>query len=194
MKNITIPKRFGYPTVDITINGKEETFQSGVEISVDDAIAEAIENAIALEPKANALNSPWKRFVDGSEEFRLEASDLEGIEEICDNAFYYCLNLVGIEIPSTVKRIGSKALYGCQKLLNLKIPASVTNIDASALHIATADDKATIEVMGTTPPTIVTNTFYSPRIEKIIVPKGCGDAYKSDANWSGFADYIVEKE
>lgn len=55
MKKITIPKRFGYPTVDITINGKEETFQSGVEISVDDSIAEAIENAIGLEPKTKPI-------------------------------------------------------------------------------------------------------------------------------------------
>lgn len=51
MKRITIPERFGYPTLEITINGKEQTFASGVEIEVEDSVAEAIENAIALEPK-----------------------------------------------------------------------------------------------------------------------------------------------
>lgn len=59
MTTITIPKRFGYPTVDIYINGKKYTFSSGVEISVEDNIADIIENAVALEPKHKkvAINS-----------------------------------------------------------------------------------------------------------------------------------------
>lgn len=52
MKTITIPKRFGYPTAKITANGKEYILKSGEEIAVEDHIAEIIENAIALEPKA----------------------------------------------------------------------------------------------------------------------------------------------
>ena len=51
MKTITIPKSFGYPTVDVVINSHKHTLKSGEEISVDDYIAEVIENAIALEPK-----------------------------------------------------------------------------------------------------------------------------------------------
>ena len=51
MKVIIIPKSMGYPTVDIWVNGKEYTFPSGVEITVDAYLAEVIENAIALAPK-----------------------------------------------------------------------------------------------------------------------------------------------
>lgn len=46
MKTITIPKSFGFPTLDIVINNVRHTFRSGEEISVDDHIAEAIMNAI----------------------------------------------------------------------------------------------------------------------------------------------------
>jgi hypothetical protein len=51
MKNITIPKKFGYPTVNITVNGIEYTLETGVEIEVDDHVAEVVDNALALEPK-----------------------------------------------------------------------------------------------------------------------------------------------
>lgn len=51
MKKIIIPKSFGYPTMDIVINYKRYTLLTGVEIEVDDSIAEVIENAIAFDPK-----------------------------------------------------------------------------------------------------------------------------------------------
>lgn len=51
MKKIIIPTRFGYPTVDILLNFKRYTLQTGVEIEVEDELAEAIENSLALEPK-----------------------------------------------------------------------------------------------------------------------------------------------
>jgi hypothetical protein len=51
MKTIIIPTRFGYPTLDLYINGRKSTFKSGEEISVEDSVADVIENAIALTPK-----------------------------------------------------------------------------------------------------------------------------------------------
>ena len=56
MKTITIPKRFGYPTLDIMVNGKVYTVKSGEEITVEDNIAEAIENAIASHMEASLPN------------------------------------------------------------------------------------------------------------------------------------------
>lgn len=44
----------------------------------------------------------------------------------------------------------------------------------------------------TTPPTIDSNIFYTNKLNKIIVPVGCGDTYKNATNWSKFADYIEE--
>ena len=51
MTTLTIPTKFGYPKFDIYINGKKYTLQSGVEITVEDHVADIIENAVALAPK-----------------------------------------------------------------------------------------------------------------------------------------------
>ena len=70
MKTITIPKSFGYPTLDVTVNGKVYTVKSGEEITLEDHIAEAIENAIALEPKpkSKALIGGMPLLVEANEE------------------------------------------------------------------------------------------------------------------------------
>lgn len=57
MKQIIIPTKFGYPTVDIVINEKKYTLKSGTPINVNDAVAAVIENAIALEPKMGMKSS-----------------------------------------------------------------------------------------------------------------------------------------
>lgn len=51
MVKITIPKSFGHPTAVFIVNHKRHDLQTGVEIEVDDAIAEVVNNAIALKPK-----------------------------------------------------------------------------------------------------------------------------------------------
>ena len=51
-KTIIIPKRFGYPTLDIVVNGKVYTVESNKEIVVEDHVAEAIENADKAEEYA----------------------------------------------------------------------------------------------------------------------------------------------
>ena len=53
MKTITIPKKFGYPTMEVIANGKHYTLKSGEAITIEDNLAEVIENAIRLEPKTN---------------------------------------------------------------------------------------------------------------------------------------------
>lgn len=119
MKSITIPERFGYPTLEITINGKEQTFNSGVEIEVDDSVAEAIENAIALAPKQGRNLSKLAQLVEGSY-LKITASDLNGITSIANHAFYKIKGLLSIEIPNEITYIGDCALYGCNNLETVK--------------------------------------------------------------------------
>lgn len=68
MRTITVPKKYGYPTLDITVNGKEYTVKSGEEITVEDSVAEAIENAIALESKAKVMVGGSTFIVEANEE------------------------------------------------------------------------------------------------------------------------------
>lgn len=51
-----------------------------------------------------------------------------GVVEIDDFAFEYCMQMESIEIPSSVKTIGGASFISCSGLVNLEIPSSVINI------------------------------------------------------------------
>ena len=57
---------------------------------------------------------------------------LEGTEELPDNAFYKHNKLLGVKLPSTLKKIGSRAFSGCTSLKKVIIPEGVTEIESGA--------------------------------------------------------------
>jgi hypothetical protein len=132
MKTITIPKKYGFPTLDITVNGKEYTVKSGEEITIEDHIAEAIENAIALAPK---LGVPRNKIAQLAEESltELTAEDLAGISTISNCAFYSCKSLIKVTIPNAITKIGNNAFDWCAGLKTIylpEIPPEITNANA----------------------------------------------------------------
>lgn len=143
MKTIIIPTRFGYPTLDLYINGRKSTFKSGEEISVEDYVADVIENAIALEPKQGRNKGKFAQRVDGSIT-ELTPSDLEGVEVIGKYAFTECKNLGKIEFPNSLKNVGSWAFSNCSGLVNITIPNNVTNIEYRAFELCTSLTSVTI--------------------------------------------------
>ena len=56
-----------------------------------------------------------------------------GLTEIGYEAFAWCMNLLSIQLPSTITSIGGEAFYDCRSLLSITIPAAVTSIGSSAL-------------------------------------------------------------
>lgn len=170
-----------------------------------------------LEQKASGEIPPSKLtgFIDGSLT-EVTVEDLDGITTIRNYAFCYspitsieipnsvtnignnvfqaCSKLTSITIPNSVKTLGNFVFQVCSKLTYLTIPNSVTQIGSNALAIGSTTNKGTIRFLGTTPPSIQSNTFTASQLNQIIVPKGCGDTYKQATNWSNFADYIVEIE
>lgn len=115
----------------------------------------------------------------------------DGITSIGLSAFFGCSSLLNINIPNKVLTIYEYAFQGCTSLSDLIIPASVTSIKIYALQIGSVDNKATIRFLSTTPPSIQSNTI-GDNVEKIIVPVGFGDVYKSATNFSAKADIIEE--
>lgn len=119
-----------------------------------------------------------------------------GVTVLQKQAFYGCSALTSVKLPNSLDSIGDNAFSSCVSLTSLTIPASVTNINDRALSIGSYADfyngKGTITFLGTIPPTISSKTFHQSYLEKIIVPKGCGEAYKTATNWANFADYIEE--
>lgn len=52
----------------------------------------------------------------------------EGIEEITQRAFRYCVDLESIVMPNTLKKIGKLAFENCRSLKKIRIPASVVDV------------------------------------------------------------------
>jgi microcystin-dependent protein len=83
---------------------------------------------------------------------------------------------------------------------DIVIPASVTSLELSCLSKtgngtailgdATECKLTTLYSKATTPPSWIGNG--TPYLTKIVVPKGCAEAYKSANVWKNFADIIVE--
>lgn len=172
MKTITIPISFGHPTVDIIVNGSKHTFKSGVEISIDDHLAEIIENAIALAPKIGVSRSKLAQLVDGSIT-EITAEDLGGISTIGTYAFYNKKSLQKVTIPNNITTISTSAFMWCENLESVYLPE--------------------------TPPTLAkTNSFENIKGNCIFYCKTQAslEAYRSAAYWSEMAEiysFVVEE-
>ena len=115
------------------------------------------------------------------------------VKTIAGAAFNGCSNLTSVTIQEGVEDIGGNAFLGCSALKSLTIPASVKSVG----HCPFDKSLMTLTMLATTPPTCTSSAskkmiFPSSSTATIIVPKGCGEAYKAAEVWSKYADQIVE--
>lgn len=212
MKTIIIPKSFGYPTLDITVNGKVYTVKSGEEITIEDHLAEAIENAIALAPKQGRNLSRFAQFVEGVIT-EINGEELIGITAISpclfynydslksiaipdsvtsigEEAFAFCDNLTNVTIGNGVTDIGKYAFEYCKALTSVEIPKSVTILESNVFKECIRLKKVILRPMS--PPSITTDTFLNvPTTCVFEVPAESLEAYKSAQYWSEIANQIV---
>ena len=111
------------------------------------------------------------------------------VTSIGNHAFEWCSTLTSITIGSNVASISEGTFWGCFRLTSVIIPNSVTSIGNSAF--SGCDALTSITMLSNTPPTLGSGAIPS-NVTTITVPVGCGDAYKTAANWNAFADKIVE--
>lgn len=157
-KVITIPTNRN--PFEIMVNNRSYSYQAGASIEVPDEAANAIENALALEPKPERYVTKIGRIAEDSlEEITLE--DLEGISAISNCAFYSCKSIKKVTIPNSVTTIGNNAFDWCAALNEIylpEVPPVITNSN----------------VFGTV--TIEDRTFYCKTQESL-------DAYLSASIW-----------
>ena len=126
-----------------------------------------------------------------------------GVTSIGDQAFAYCEKLESVIIPEGVESIGDEAFYmsfdqymgPMVSLFEVVLPSTIKSIGHEAFNVRQSGgsgsgcylDKLTI--LASTPPTVSDTGFEA---QTIIVPKGCGDAYKAAEGWSVYADRIME--
>ena len=192
MKTITIPKKFGYPTLEVTVNGQIYSVKSGEPVTVEDNIADAIENAIALAPKIGARKSKLAQVIDGSVTEIVE-SDLEGATAIYTYSIYNRTNLKSVTVPTGVTRVGSYAIAYCEALTTMVLPESITSLDGRAFAGDINLTKVTLKAQ--TPPSLKVSTVESiPTTCIFEVPSKSLAAYKSAEGWSTIANQIVAIE
>lgn len=85
------------------------------------------------------------------------------------------------------------------KLKNVVISKDIVSIGASAF--TRCGKLTTVKILATNPPVLGDDTVFDTAdggaelvssLTAIIVPKGCGNAYRTAEYWSEYADYIVE--
>lgn len=110
--------------------------------------------------------------------------------EIC--VYPPALGFESYVVSSSVTRICENAFSYCNNLKNITVPSSVTSIGVCAFMLESSQDARTITMLSTVPPTLGLLALNNSGRNNVVVPKGCGDAYKTAENWSSYADYITE--
>lgn len=130
-----------------------------------------------------------------------------GITSIGSYAFYHCENLVLLEIPEGVTSIGgyaftmdyksasgeNKAPVTAMSYKDVLLPSTIQEIGEHVWSYYDASSYVSnLIILATTPPDLPSGSLYCTIRSAIIVPKGCGDAYKAAEGWSVQAHKIVE--
>lgn len=112
--------------------------------------------------------------------------------ETMEGAFNRCLELESVTFGENSKLTSiEKTFYYNDALKKIILPKGLTNIgNSSFLNCSVLEE---IVILAETPPTLGASGIKNcTALKKIIVPIGCGAAYKSATNWATFADLIQE--
>jgi hypothetical protein len=132
--------------------------------------------------------------------FLLQASCLRTVSlpETLDVAstggtFQNCQQLTDVVLPAQTTALGGSAFYDAG-ISSLTVPPLVISIGSKCFGSSKYGFRK-IVMRPTTPPSLAADSFMTDgSLKEIIVPAGCGEAYKSATNWSTFADIIKEEE
>ena len=185
MKTIQIPTTSN-PFI-VNINNHAYQYRAGETAEVPDEVAEAIEDALELEPKPVKYISLLGQSADGSIT-EISEKDIDGITTIVTYAFYNCFSLKKVTIPKSVASIAARAFCGCVAL------ETVVFQDGDLISIGenTFDwcGKLSRVYLPTIPPALENvNAFQNINTDCVFYCKTQAslEAYRAAANWSTLA-------
>lgn len=101
-----------------------------------------------------------------------------GIRRLEYGTINNCNSLTSVTLSNTLTTLEGRNIYACQSLQKITIPASVTSIGYSCISWCQSLD--TIVFESTTPPPFDSECFFNvPRSTVVVVPCGCGPAYRN---------------
>lgn len=136
-------------------------------------------------------------FIYGTDyiDYETGASGLTAVEvgdcptKIAGYGFSGCTNLTSVTLTNNIESIGAFAFDSCRSLSNITIPSSVTYISQNAF--IRCSKLSSVTIYATTPPAIGSGIFENTDINLVIyVPANFVDAYKSNYQWSEYANRI----
>ena len=189
-KTITIPTNCN-PYI-VVINNHVYTYKAGDTVEVPDEVAEAIEDALELEPKPKTIVGKVASLADRSIT-ELTEDDFSGITKIGLYAFAYCRSLKCVSLASGITSINDAAFSYCDSLTSFVIHEKIASI--GAYTFAGCSGLKRVILKPKTPPTIKAETFLNlPTTCVFEVPSEAVEAYKSAEYWSAFANQIKAVE
>lgn len=183
----------GSGTLNITANGTYDVSAYGTAIVAvksggGDNIAGLIDGTITSLVNSNVTRV--KNYACYSCK-SLTTVNLPNVISVAGNAFDDCSALVNVSIPK-IQQIYGWAFRGCSSLVSITLPASLTALQKNAFGNCTK--LTTVKIEASTPPTLGVSVFQNcSALTQIIVPTGCGNAYKAATNWSEYAALIAEE-
>ena len=110
------------------------------------------------------------------------------------NYFANCVALREVVIPDGLQVVASAMFFNCYGLQQITLPSSTTEIQSGSFT-GNYGGLSSLTIKKQTPPTLDSSWIeHFGQLKEIIVPAGCGEAYKSATNWSYYADIIKEEE
>ena len=107
------------------------------------------------------------------------------VEDIGEQAFYYCTGLTSLTLSEGLETIGDMAFQGCKALTAIEIPESVLDLGYDAF--AFCSNLTSVTVKWSRPLRITENTFGGNEGRMTLhVPEGTRAAYKAAAVWKDF--------
>ena len=172
--------------------------QGLVSITLPNNVAELENSTVAYCTGLDCLSAPMVTYAANSpmqNSPNITKVYLPNLEETLSNLCRDCESLTSIHLPK-IKNLGSSAFSGCIALQTIRLGADIESIGGYTFNCGSSDKKTTIVIEATTPPALDAGVFntstYSTTIAKIVVPKGCGNAYKTATNWTLVASIIEE--
>lgn len=212
----TLPNKISYDQKNLITNLKIVGKINGTDLKFIREMAGCDFNGKETDGKLSILDLSDAKIVEGGSAYYSDRDDCfihTSNDKLGDYAFYGCIGLTSLTLPSSVTEIGEHAFLNCRGLTNFTIPSGVTKIGGAAFFccyglisltlpssVTAIGSEAFKHCSGLTSiyvymeklPETGSNLFLGCDEKNctVYVPKGTGDAYFRSAEFGYFYNIV----